>query len=103
MEEISKTRMEIAIRYLKVRTAEIEGIPTLKGIPATAFDKEHLVMLCKLFADEWRKAQAKYLQATDRIFPSYIAGANDVFGVLYKPSIWRKAWKKLKRLKPKKA
>ena len=94
-----KFDMKLAIKKLERTAANIEGedIPCFRGIPATDFDKEHLVMLCAVFCNEWHKARMKYLQAAGELFPNYIAGANATCTILYKPSRWRKAWNRLQR------
>ena len=37
-----------------------DNMPTFRGITIDRFDRENLIKLCKLFADEWHKAQEKY-------------------------------------------
>ena len=94
--KISKTQMMVAIKILESRAAELDNVAMFRGIPATAFDKEHLVMICNLFADEWHKTQELYFAALDRVFPSYIAGGAAVSEILNKPSFWSNLWNKIK-------
>jgi len=62
---VSKNQMELAIKILERRATQIGNVALFRGIPATAFDEEHLVMLCNLFAEDLHKAQAKYFRALD--------------------------------------
>ena len=113
--KISKSQMELALKSLERRAAEIEGHPTFRGITITTkhFDAEHLVMLCRLFAEEWGKSQERYIEALGSSFPNYIAGGcetPDLIKELRKahkkmkwkwkkpqqPSIWRKIWNRMK-------
>lgn len=115
MEAISKTRMELAIKILERRAAQSEGAPTFRGITITTehFDAEHLVMLCRLFADEWGKSQERYIEALGNSFPNYIAGGCETANLIkelrkahkknkwkwrkpLQPTLWRKIWKWIK-------
>lgn len=84
--KISKTQMELAIKVLERRAAKLDDFAMFRGIPAKEFDKEHLVMLCNLFANEWRETQVKY-------FATELSAAYDN---LYKHSLWRKIWNRIK-------
>ena len=97
MEGINKTRTELAIRNLESRAAKIEDVPYFRGIPATEFDKEHLVMLCSVFASEWHKAQEQYYAVLGGAIQTYKARAKAVCAASYKPSVWSKKWNKIKK------
>ena len=91
--EISKIQMKLAIRRLERMAAKIEHVPTFRGVPVTAFDKEHLEMLCSVYANEWQKSQAEYWEVLKGEIPTYIERARKT---LYKPSLWRKIWNRKK-------
>lgn len=96
---ISKNQMDLTIKILERRAANLgDDVARFRGIPASEFDKEHLLMICNLFANEWKISEAKYLQATDRIFPSFIKGASATCDVLCKPTLRRKIWNRIKSL-----
>lgn len=58
MLEISKAHMEFAIKQLERKAAEITDVPMFYRVPVAEFEKkEHLVMLCKVFAEEWGKTR----------------------------------------------
>ena len=113
MEEISKTRMKLTISDIERRAAKIDVDYAYWGIPITAFEKkEHLVMLCKLFAEDREKYQAKYFTARNKNFPSYIAGGCATAGLILrlrkahkntkwikplpKPTVWRRIWNRIR-------
>ena len=71
MEEISKARMMLANRRVERLAAKVDDVPTFRGVPATAFDKEHLVMLCTVFANEWHTVQKDYYSVLMGAIPTY--------------------------------
>ena len=105
--KISKRQMELAIKILERRAAKIDNVAMCMGIPASEFDKEHLVMLCNLFANELRKAQKLNNSLLDSQFVGQInrayvkhtllekfskeSGSNPI-KYKYEPSIWRRIW-----------
>ena len=92
--EISKTQMELANKRLERLTADIDfATPTFRGVPVTAFDKEHLEMLCSVYANEWQKSQAEYWEVLKGEIPTYIERARKT---LSKPTFWRKIWNRIK-------
>ena len=110
---ISKTQMELAIRGLERHAAELNNVALFRGIPSSEFDKEHLVMLCNLFASEHYKAQQKYFEALDGSFPNYPtdgcvtedliqklreARKKTIWKKPLQPTLWRKIWNKIKDL-----
>ena len=44
------------------------ALPTFRGHPITDFDYDDLVKICKLFANEWKKAQEDCYRALKKIF-----------------------------------
>ena len=95
--KVSKARMELSIKILERKAAQLDdNLAMFRGIQAKDFDKEHLVMICNLFANELKKIQEKYFEALDKSFPSYIAGGAVVSEILYKPTLWRKIWNRIK-------
>ena len=55
--KISKYQMALAIKMIERRAAELDDVAMFRGIPASTFDKEHLLMLCNLFANKWHEAE----------------------------------------------
>lgn len=52
---------ELVQRHLDSILALIpDNMPTFRGISVDKFDRKNLIKLCKLFANEWRKAQERY-------------------------------------------
>lgn len=111
--EISKAQMELATKHLERLAATIKNVPIFRGIPAAAFDKEHLVMLCIVYAEEWHKASERNESLLESKFVGemnsayYKAKANrimqEALAVVEKQcpkpknlSIWRKLWKRVK-------
>ncbi len=70
MTEINAAEINDAtLKYLDNMVSKIpDDMPTFKRIPITKFDREALVKLCILFANEWKKAEENYLSALSRIF-----------------------------------
>ena len=71
MEEPTRNEMKLAERKLATMTEERSDpnmAATFRGIPIDKFDFWSLVKICNLFADKWHEADAKYLQATDKLF-----------------------------------
>lgn len=95
--KISKTQMELANKRLERMAAAIEDVPMIRDVPATAFDKEHLVMLCKVLADDLHKNRAKYFELLTEALPTFKERAKAMCAAPYKPSIWRRIWNKRKR------
>lgn len=44
-----------------------DGMPTFRGIPIDKFDRDNLIKLCKLFANEWHKMQDKYFECLEEL------------------------------------
>ena len=97
MTENAEDRLARTIHRLERSAARIDMVPMYCGIPITEFEeKEHLIMLCTLFAEGREKYQAKYFTAIRGKFPSYIAGACAAAELFHKPTIWRRIWNKIK-------
>lgn len=89
----TQIQKEVSIKMLEVRAAKIEDMPCFRRIPVTEFDKEHLVMLCQLFAEEWQKTQEQYYEVLQGAIPICLkARAKAVTKVPSKPSFWRGIW-----------
>ena len=97
-EKISKYQMVLANKMLERRAAELNDVAMFRGIPSTAFDKEHLVMLCNLFANEHYKVRKQYDAALNRCLPSYVADCCAAAKLCSKQSVWRKIWNKIKSM-----
>ena len=98
MEEISKTQMELAIRKLRRMAAEIEDVPTFRGISVEAFQQdEHLIMLCSVFANEWKKTEKKYYELLEPLLPKgrITVAIRHLEEILPEPPLWRKIWNKI--------
>ena len=61
--------MQRALKSLDNMIEKIPNdVPTFRGIPVSEFDKEPLIKICKVFANEWHKAQQDYYDCLRRIF-----------------------------------
>lgn len=64
MKEVDK----LALKILDRRVEQIpDGMPMFRGIFIDKFDRESLIKICMLFANEWNKAQQDYFSALKRI------------------------------------
>ncbi len=71
MNEPTRNEIKLAERRLATmieKRPDPDRMATFRGIPINKFDFWSLVKICNIYADKWHEADAKYLQAADKLF-----------------------------------
>ncbi len=67
----TKNEMKLAesrVNTMTEKRSDPEMMATFRGININKFDFWSLVKICNLFADKWREADGKYIQAASKLF-----------------------------------
>ncbi len=58
-----------ALKTLDMMIEKIpDDVPTFRGILIDEFDRKSIIKICRLFANEWHKAQNRHHDCLERMF-----------------------------------